>query len=70
MEDLNTLVAQWLAEAGWDESYIALTTKAIIILGILLVAFAVTVVFALAANFSMRPKLDRVNMAESLKSVE
>ena len=33
-------------------------------------AFAVTVVFALAANFSMRPKLDRVNMAESLKSVE
>lgn len=45
MEDLNTLVAQWLAEAGWDESYIALTTKAIIILGILLVAFAVTVVF-------------------------
>ncbi len=45
MEDLNTLVAQWLAEAGWNESYIALTTKAIIILGILLVAFAVTVVF-------------------------
>ena len=33
-------------------------------------AFAVTVVFALAANLSMRPKLDRVNMAESLKSVE
>lgn len=45
MEDLNTLVAQWLVEAGWSESYIALTTKAIIILGILLVAFAVTVVF-------------------------
>lgn len=45
MEDLNTLVAQWLVEAGWNESYIALTTKAIIILGILLVAFAVTVVF-------------------------
>lgn len=45
MEDLNTLVAQWLSEAGWNESYIALTTKAIIILGILLVAFAVTVVF-------------------------
>ena len=45
MEDLNTLVAQWLAETGWDESYITLTTKAIIILGILLVAFAVTVVF-------------------------
>ena len=45
MEDLNTLVAQWLAEAGWNESYITLTTKAIIILGILLVAFAVTVVF-------------------------
>ncbi len=45
MEDLNTLVAQWLAEAGWSESYITLTTKAIIILGILLVAFAVTVVF-------------------------
>ena len=45
MEDLNTLVAQWLAETGWSESYITLTTKAIIILGILLVAFAVTVVF-------------------------
>ena len=33
-------------------------------------AFAVTVIFALAANFSMRPKLERINMAESLKSVE
>ena len=33
-------------------------------------AFAVTVLFALAANFSMRPKLDKINMAESLKSVE
>ena len=37
MEDLNTPMAQWLAEAGWNESYITLTSKAIIILGILLV---------------------------------
>ena len=45
MEDLNTLVAGWLAGTGWSESWIALTTKIIIILGILLVAFVVTVVF-------------------------
>ena len=45
MEDLNTPMAQWLAEAGWNESYITLTSKAIIILGILLVASVVTVVF-------------------------
>lgn len=45
MEDLNTLVAGWLADAGWKEAYIALTTKAIIILGILAVAFVVTTVF-------------------------
>lgn len=45
MEDLNTLVAEWLAGTGWSETYIALTTKIIIILGILLVAFAVTAVF-------------------------
>lgn len=45
MEDLNTPMAQWLAEAGWNESYITLTSKAIIILGILLVASVMTVVF-------------------------
>lgn len=45
MEDLNTLMAQWLAGAGWNESYIMLTTKIIIILGILLVASVVTIVF-------------------------
>ena len=45
MEDLNTLVAEWLTGTGWSESWIALTTKIIIILGILLVAFAVTAVF-------------------------
>ncbi|MCD8126948.1 MAG: ABC transporter permease [Clostridiales bacterium] len=35
-----------------------------------LYSFALTVAFALIANFSMRYKLDRINMAESLKSVE
>lgn len=45
MEDLNTLVAEWLAGTGWSETYIVLTTKIIIILGILLVAFTVTAVF-------------------------
>lgn len=32
--------------------------------------FVITVLFALAASLMMRPKLDRINMAESLKSVE
>ena len=33
-------------------------------------SFAITVFFAFVANFFMRFKLDRINMAESLKSVE
>ncbi|MCD8160305.1 MAG: FtsX-like permease family protein [Clostridiales bacterium] len=35
-----------------------------------LYSFVLTVVFTLVANFSMRFKLDQINMAESLKSVE
>ena len=35
-----------------------------------LLSFAITVFFAFVANFFMRFKLDRINMAESLKSVE
>lgn len=35
-----------------------------------LIAFVVTMVFAVIANNLMRPKLEKVNMAESLKSVE
>ena len=33
-------------------------------------AFVITIVFALLTNLSMHPKLEKVNMAESLKSVE
>ena len=35
-----------------------------------LLAFGVTVLFALAANFAMSFKLEKINMTESLKSVE
>ena len=35
-----------------------------------LLAFGVTVLFALAANFAMGFKLEKINMTESLKSVE
>lgn len=35
-----------------------------------LIAFAATIAFAVATNYAMRVKLERVNMAESLKSVE
>ncbi|MCD8366728.1 MAG: FtsX-like permease family protein [Clostridiales bacterium] len=35
-----------------------------------LYSFLLTVAFALIANFAMRYKLDQINMAESLKSVE
>ncbi len=35
-----------------------------------LLSFAITVVFTLIVNFFMRFKLDKINMAESLKSVE
>ena len=33
-------------------------------------SFVITVVFALLTNLFMRGKLEKVNMAESLKSVE
>ena len=35
-----------------------------------IIAFVTTIVFAVIANTLMRPKLEKVNMAESLKSVE
>ena len=35
-----------------------------------LLAFGITVLFALAANFAMSFKLEKINMTESLKSVE
>ena len=35
-----------------------------------LFAFFLTIVFSIAATLAMKPKLDRVNMTESLKSVE
>ena len=36
----------------------------------LLLAFGITVLFAAAANFAMSFKLEKINMTESLKSVE
>ena len=35
-----------------------------------LLAFGVTVLFAMAANFAMSFKLEKISMTESLKSVE
>jgi putative ABC transport system permease protein len=35
-----------------------------------LVSFAATIVFTLLTNALMRPRLEKINMAESLKSVE
>ena len=45
MEETNHAIARWLAEAGWSETYINLAVKAIIILGILVVAYAAAVLF-------------------------
>ena len=45
MKELNELIAGWLTESGWSEAYIGLTTKTIIILGILLVAYVTTMLF-------------------------
>ena len=45
MGETNHAIARWLAEAGWSETYINLAVKAIIILGILVVAYAAAVLF-------------------------
>lgn len=45
MGELNDAIAGWLAEYGWNEAYIGLTAKLIIVLGILLVAYVTTMLF-------------------------
>ena len=45
MEETNHAIARWLTEAGWSETYVNLAVKAVIILGILVVAYAAGVLF-------------------------
>lgn len=45
MGELNDTIAGWLTEYGWNEAYIGLTAKSIIVLGILLVAYVTTMLF-------------------------
>lgn len=45
MGELNDAIAGWLTECGWNEAYIGLTAKSIIVLGILLVAYVTTMLF-------------------------
>ena len=45
MEETNHAIARWLTEAGWSETYVNLAVKAVIILGILVIAYAAAVLF-------------------------
>lgn len=45
MEETNHAIARWLTEAGWSETYVNLAVKAVVILGILVVAYAAAVLF-------------------------
>ena len=45
MEETNHAIARWLTEAGWSETYVNLAVKAVIILSILVVAYAAAVLF-------------------------
>ena len=45
MEETNHAIARWLTEAGWSETYVNLAVKAVIILGILVVAYAAAALF-------------------------
>ena len=45
MGELNDTIAGWLTDYGWNEAYIGLTAKSIIVLGILLVAYVTTMLF-------------------------
>ena len=45
MEETNHAIARWLTEAGWSETYVNLAVKTVIILGILVVAYAAAVLF-------------------------
>lgn len=45
MGELNDTIAGWLTECGWNQAYIGLTAKSIIVLGILLVAYVTTMLF-------------------------
>ncbi|MEQ2990371.1 mechanosensitive ion channel family protein [Alistipes shahii] len=45
MEETTHAIARWLTEAGWSETYVNLAVKAVIILGILVVAYAAAVLF-------------------------
>ena len=45
MEETNHAIARWLTEAGWSETYVNLAVKAVIILGIFVVAYAAAVLF-------------------------
>ncbi len=45
MEETNHAIARWLTEAEWSETYVNLAVKAVIILGILVVAYAAAVLF-------------------------
>ena len=45
MEETNHAIARWLTEAGWSETNVNLAVKAVVILGILVVAYAAAVLF-------------------------
>lgn len=63
MEETNHAIARWLTEAGWSETYVNLAVKAVIILGILVVAYAAAVLFRRGRSASaknQRPDESRV----------
>ena len=45
MEELNHTLSRWLTEAGWNGMHTDLITRAVIVLGIVLVAYVATILF-------------------------
>lgn len=63
MEEANHAIARWLTEAGWSEAYVNPTVKAVVVLGIFVVACAAAVLFRrlivpLLQNISTRTKAE------------
>jgi len=59
MEETNHAIARWLTEAGWSETYVNLAVKAVIILGILVVAYALQIRTACGSAKPRKVKKDR-----------
>ena len=67
---MNQETAQLLQQIGFEKSDLNWATQVVLILGILLMSYLITLIFSVVVNLAMYGKLKKLPMVESLKSVE